>query len=694
MDEKGFIFTTDAILALVVMIVLTGSIVTYGLLPIYQGENHQHLEALADSALETMEQSGALREAAVEYSNGNTTGAETTLRSSLDVVIPDNVGYKLTMSNNAPVSDDNGITSANDVATKIKVISGPQEGWMGRAYYKQDEVQFQTINSTSVTTLWNFHNYLKNFAPWSDTTYGLNRYKYWGGTNANPQTIKNITFYIPGPVNSAKFLLGGSAGNNFIPAYNADVVINNNNNYIKNNSFLYLYTSTGQGPIYNYQQNLNVSTLNNGINNFYVWFNATTNQNMPWFSILGNYSTTLTVPKGIANSTIPFNDIAGVGRPTAGTLYNLDTGTISTTPGRSISWNTLQNDNFATDLSTPFELTGIPNGGNGLGSAVASVQTITIPPGNRLFDAFTVVNAFGGEDGCIVQVQDSSGTINTTFASFINTTRTDGGYGFVPGVVNIQPWLKTGTNKVRIITWDNVPGNDYDLVGLESSYSTITYSKFPIRWDTFPFANHQNTSGNAVTTETQNNNFRIDTDAQSALLFVGVGIATRNIQVTVQNSTGATSTLYPTTSPIPYVINLGDLDAAASQPTHIITTIPGNGSSLKPGSYTLTVKVTPSLAYESGDGASSPPAYGSTGNPSIFSGTRISVIYPKFLQNVWATGFANNPSDAQANAKANLIQTLNEAGYTNIDPNLIRNSTLFSGDVPNAVPVRLELWTQ
>ena len=60
----------------------------------------------------------------------------------------------------------------------------------------------------------------------------------------------------------------------------------------------------------------------------------------------------------------------------------------------------------------------------------------------------------------------------------------------------------------------------------------------------------------------------------------------------------------------------------------------------------MTVKVTPSLAYESGDGASSPPAYGSTGDPSMFSGTRISVIYPKFLQNVWATGFANNPLDA------------------------------------------------
>lgn len=683
MDEKGFIFTTDAILALVVMIVFTGSIVTYGFLPIYQGEYHQHLEAIADSALETMEQSGVLREAAVEYSNGNITGAEFTLRSSLDTV--------LTMSNNNPISDDNGIISANDVVTKVKVISGPQEGWMGRAFYKQDEVQFQDISSTSVTTLWNFHNYLKNYVPWSGTN-GLYTYKYWGGTNTNPQNSKNITFYIPGPVNSAKLLLGSSAGNNYIPAYNADVVINNYHNYIKNNSFLYLYTSTGQGPIYNYQKNLDISTLNNGNNNFFIQFNATANQNMPWFSIIGNYSTILSVPKGIANTTIPFGDIAGVGRPTAGTLYNLDTGVITTTPGRSISWNTLQNDNFQTDLSTPFELTGIPNGGNGIGSAVASIQTITIPPGNRLFDAFTVVNAFGGEDGCIVQVQDSIGNINTTFASFINTTRTDGGYGFVPGIVNIQPWLKTGTNKVRIITWDNVPGNDYDLVGLESSYSTITYSKFPIRWDTFPFANHQNTSTNTITTETQIKNFRIDADAQSALLFIGVGVATRNIQVTIQNSTGAISTLYPSTSPIPYVINLGERDANPSQPTHIITSIIGDGTLLKPGSYTLTVKVTPSLAYESGDGGSKTPTYGSTGDPSIFSGTRISIIYPKFLQNIWATGYANNPQDAAYNARNYLIQILNEAGYTNIDLNLIKNNTIYTGNVPNVIPVRLELW--
>ena len=47
---------------------------------------------------------------------------------------------------------------------------------------------------------------------------------------------------------------------------------------------------------------------------------------MPWFTIIANYSTTITVPLGIANKTIPFNDIAGIGRPgegNNGVLYNL-----------------------------------------------------------------------------------------------------------------------------------------------------------------------------------------------------------------------------------------------------------------------------------------------------------------------------------------------------------------------------------
>lgn len=694
MDEQGFIFTTDATLALVVMIVFTASIVTYGLLPVYQGQNHQHLEALADSALETMEQDGTLRTAAVQYSNGNISGAQNTLNSSLSVVIPDNVGYKFTMSlpsGDRTVTDDNGVLTSNDVATKVKVVSGPQQGWMGRAYYKQDEVQFQDINSTSITTLWNFHNYLKNFGPWSG---GLNTYKYWGGKNSNPQTSIPINFSMPGPPNSAQFLLGSAAGSGFVPSYGANVVINGNNNYILNSSFLYIYTSSGVGRVYNYQKNITSAMLNNGLNNFFVQYNATANQNMPWFTLIANYTTSISVPKGIANDTLTFPDIAGIGRPgpgNTGVLYDLDTGTTSVTVGRTVTWASIQN-NFAFDTTTPFELTGLPN--IGTGSAVASIQDINLPAGNKLFDAFTVVNGFGGEDGCIVQVQDSTGTISTVFSSFGNTARSDGGYGNVPGIINILPYLKVGNNKVRIITWDNVPGNDYDLVGLQSCYSKITYSKFPIRWDTFPFNSYQNTSNNKVTTETQAQPFTIAGDAQSALLFVGVGTATRNMTVTVTNSTGGSSVLYPSNQPIPYVINLGNLDAAATQPKHIMTSIVGNGSSLKPGTYKLTVSVTPSLAYQSGDGASSPPAYGYSGDPAIFSGTRISVIYPKFLQNIWASGFAPDANTAAINAKNNLTATLAAAGYTNIDQSLIRNTTLWTGDVPNAIPVRLDLWTQ
>ena len=163
--------------------------------------------------------------------------------------------------------------------------------------------------------------------------------------------------------------------------------------------------------------------------------------------------------------------------------------------------------------------------------------------------------------------------------------------------------------------------------------------------------------------------------------------------VTVTNSTGSSSVLYPPNQPIPYVIDLGALDAAATQPTHLLTSIVGNGSSLIPGTYTLKVSVTPSFAYESGDGSSSPPTYGYSGDPIIFSGTRISIIYPKFLANVWATGYANNPSDAAINAATNLNSTLRAAGYT-VDPTLVRTTTLYTGDVPNAIPVRLDLWTQ
>ena len=686
MDEKGFLFTTDAVLALVVVIVLTASIVTYGLLPIYQGQNHQHLEALADSALETMEQDGKHRYDAVQYANNNISGAQQTLQNELNMLIPNNVGYKMTMDPYGSVSNSNGVLTSNDVATKVKVISAPSEGWMGRAYYKQDEVEFQDITGTQVTTVWNFHNYLKNFSPWSG---GLNTYRYWGGSSGSSQKSIPINFTIPGPVNNAKFLIGSAAGNGYTKSFAADVLINGFHNYVLNSSFTPLYTSSGQGLIFNYPQDISTSSLfGNSNNNFYVNFNATSSMNMPWFSLIANYTTIISAPKGIANDTILFTDIAGVGQPQGSTsiVYNLNTGTTTNIPGKTFNWNTIQSTDF--DTSTPFALTNIPSVGTG--SAVASVQDITLPAGNRLFDAFTVVNAFGGEDGAIVQVKTANtNTWTTIFSSFTNTARTDGGYGNVPGIINIQPYLAVGKNQVRIITWDNVPGNDYDLVGLSNCYSKITYSKFPIRWDTFPFTNYQNSSSSKTTTETQAQTFRVDTDAQSALLFVGVGGDSRNITVTVKNSSGSTATLWPANQPIPYVIKLADVDTS-----RVMSTVLTNGTAVpKPGNYTITVSVIPSLAYESGDGSSSPPAYGYSANPELFSGTRVSVIYPKFLENVWAVGYADNPNQAALNAISSLKDALAEAGYT-VDPSLIRNNTLYTGDVPNSIPVRLDLYQQ
>ena len=203
MDDKGFIFTADATLALVVVIVITASIVTYVGLPIFQGEDHQHLEALADSVLESMDQNGTLARDAALYSSNNTTvqdEARADLIENLNLMIPQGIGYRLTVGSNPAITSTDSDSSVNhtspatatDVATKIKVISGAQTGWVGRAYYKQEEVNFVDENQTQVTTVWNFHNWLQNFNPWNN---GLDDYPYWGGNDLGYGSKKQYLFH-------------------------------------------------------------------------------------------------------------------------------------------------------------------------------------------------------------------------------------------------------------------------------------------------------------------------------------------------------------------------------------------------------------------------------------------------------------------------------------------------------------------
>lgn len=687
MDDKGFIFTADAVLGLIIVFLLTASIVTYAMLPIYEGQDHQHLEALADSILETMEASGTLRSATVDYYSNNPNQAESDLRTSLNMLVPYGIGYKLTVGDNPPVTDDRGLATATDVVTKVKVISGPEEGWMGRAYYKIENVSFTTVNQNTTTTVWNFHNYLTNFQPWNG---GLDDYTYWGITS-NYQNPQNIEFSVPttGTINNVMVLFGSTydSSSGTARATNTSFFLNGVlRENIDPNEFLYLFTNNNR-RFYNNKSVINPNYFNPGLNNFYLRFNsASSNNNMPWYSIIANYTTTLNVAEGILFNDSRFDDRAGVGRPQGSTSlrFDLDTGTTSNTPGRTINWNTQGTSDF--DVSTPFSLTNIPGKGGDPGSAVASTTNIYVPPGTRLFDAYVVVNAYGAVDGAIVQVKPEGGTWQTIFTSFGGYTgRSDGGYGNLPGIISLhdsndisKDYLRAGNNQVRIIVWDDVPGGDYDLVGLENCYASITYSSLPIKWDTTTFDSYQSTGD----TYTQTKPFTIESGAENVYLFMGVGLDTRSVRVRVNNSE-----IY--NGPPQYALNLEEYDT-----NDIFSTVVNGKRVLKRGDYNLEVRVTPSRAFESGDFGgtrTSSPSYTSYANPEIFSGTRIGVLYPQFLANMWSVSFASDPDVAKADARERLIQNVTAQGFT-VDESLIKLEALYSGDVPNAVPVRLELW--
>lgn len=693
MDERGFIFTTDAILALVIFFILATSILTYYILPSHMGTDHQRLEAMAADALEIMRQDGTLQAAAVKYAAGNESAAQTMLQEELESLIPSDTGYKLTVGPYSPVTNDRGISISKDVASRAIVISGPREGWLGRAWYKIEEVTVEDKTVNSTTTVWNFHNWLTNFQPWRQ--YGLPNRPYWGG-GSSPQ---NIPFTVPSNnIIWGKFLLGSCNFNNG-SSYGATVYVNGQPYNISNSSFTFLNLRPGTlYRMYNYQGN--ISNLVGGSNNFYVNFREMlSNQryDMPWFSILANYTTTIKVPKGIITRTFPFNDAAGLAVPDPqdldgdgrkneyGRIYNLQTGTLSNLYNRRvISWDDMVGQNHSYCDGQPFVITNV-NGENGC--AVSVIQDIYIPAGSRIFDAYTVINPYGAVDNALVEVWNGTAW-NVAFCSFnyggVDYSIRSDGYGNVPGIIYIGDYLRAGTtNKVRVTVWDQVSLTDYDLVGLVDCYTTVSYSALPIRWQNFPFPSYQNSTNTTAPVNT----FTIGPDAKRVILFLGTGLDTRKISVDVKNSTSNWVTLY--SGPPQFAIDIGSIDVAGSK----IFTKSGTPENYttKPGSYSIRVTVDSSASWESGDfgGTSTTPQ--SYSNAEIYSGTRVAVIYPKFLANMWASAYANDAYTAQAMARQNLIDMLQQSGYP-IDPNLIKTEALYTGNLPNALPVRLDLW--
>jgi len=698
MDDKGLIFTTDAVLAVSIFIVISAALMTYYVVPNFAGQDQQHLESIAADALRVMQYDGTLYTAAIYYQAGNATQAENLISSSLNYLIPSNVGYKFTLSNYPAVEDNKGIFVANDVASRVEVISGPREGWMGRAWYKVEKAEFEDQQANVTTTLWNFHNWLTNFYPWSQSGE-LYSYPYWGG-GSNPQ---NIAFSIPqgATITGAYFLIGSSAENN-LASYGARTYINGNNYQVNPNQFTFLNLRPGTNTrMYNYRGIINPAQLSPGSNNYYVNFRDISYwdrnyYDLPWFSIIGNYTTTFRVPKGILNERFNFTDAAGLAVPTAqdlsgdghadqyGRIYDLHTGNVSSfTNRRVMNWNTFvanrnELDNY--DDGTPFVITNV-NGESG--SAVSVIQEFDLPTGDiRILDAAVNMNIYGGTDNAMVEVWDGT-RWQTVFCSF-NFDGTDysarsDGYGNIPGIIYVGDRLRAGHNKVRITIWDQVPSSDYDFVGLVDCYTTVSYTQLPIVWRNFPFRSYQANSNDY--TQELTNGFTIEEGAKEAYLFLGPGVDTRSITVEVRQ--GYTwRTLYPTSTTIPYYLNIAALDADGYE---VFTSGTSGNYTLKPGNYRLRVRVRgPTNYWESGD---------NNGNAEIYSGTRVSILYPEFLANLWATSYALDAETARTDAINNLTQTLIDSGYT-VDPALLHSEALYTGDMPNNLPVRLDLWRQ
>jgi len=702
MDEKGYILTADSTLALIVIIVLITTVASYSMVPMYMGQDHQHLEALADSQLQSMEQDGTLRRASVNVSSGiSTDTVENALHTELENSLPPDMGYELTMnigSTTVNAKKDSPYLFNTDTATRVRVISGPQEGWWGRAWFKSEPLNFTNKEINLTTTVWNFHNWLTNFSPWSSS--GLQDRRYWGSYSTN--NYRRIDFTIPegAVIKGAKYLQGGSTerggasfGTNTYINTNDVLVAEGGMGVLGDGDFIFLNNRPGTTTrMYNYQGDIPPSYLHTLINNnFYVRFNppsSRTVHDMPWFSILADYTTNITIPDNVDEHTYKFANVAGLATPNQvdlgagmgyGRIYDLDSGTVTNlNTRRVISWNAMRNQNHAFDDGIPFVITGVPGvSGTGHGTGVSVVRDITLNSSTNLLDAYVVVNSWGADDGALIEVWDAeSNNWRTVFCSFdvggIDYSDRADGYGNLPGIIYIGDELREGVNnKVRVTVFDDVPSSDYDLCGVQDSYVKVFTSPLNVRWLTYQFNSHQANDN----TEVQVQSFGLSTESQKAMLFVGVGLNTRNIRVEYADTNQVLYDGKP-----PFALDLAKLDVEKGY--HKITTdnsTSGNYT-LIPGTYDLRVRVTgPSNDWESGDWDS---------NAAIFSGTRIAVINPQ-IQNAWSDGMGVSPESAMYNATENLKRI-----YSLPDNTTIYTSALFAGNSPNAVTVRLKLWNR
>jgi hypothetical protein len=152
---------------------------------------------------------------------------------------------------------------------------------------------------------------------------------------------------------------------------------------------------------------------------------------------------------------------------------------------------------------------------------------------------------------------------------------------------------------------------------------------------------------------------------------------------------------------IPYALDIGAIDAGitTAEGSHggqsLFATASDDGNyTTESGTYWLRLTVNVGPDWKSGDEKASGVAnHGGSACCEIFSGSRVAVLYPKFLENMWVNEYADTAKGAKDKAEATLRQQLKDVYHFSDDRlDKIQSEALYTGDMPNTVPIRLDLW--
>lgn len=134
-DRRGFIFSFDASLAiLVVFAIMVGIARVGGSGVMYEQQGYLRLERYANDALEVMQLTGALDNIVTFVKSGSTENAENLAREQLDKILPNGVQFKLVIGDNrltvypsAAAGWSTTFSNAKELATATRISTLPPE---------------------------------------------------------------------------------------------------------------------------------------------------------------------------------------------------------------------------------------------------------------------------------------------------------------------------------------------------------------------------------------------------------------------------------------------------------------------------------------------------------------------------------------------------------------------------------------